>query len=178
MTESYEVTYVYGNGDEDRTITVTQGSMLNKPTDPVREGYTFAGWFVGDEEYAFGTPVKSDLIITAHWTPVATYTVSFETDGDPNVQSVKVNTGGSMILPDADRDGFVLKGWQNGDELLQPGQEFIPTGDVTLTAVWEAVPSEDVDDGGSDWWVYAVVVFVIIALIALVLILHFRVGVI
>ena len=41
-----------------------------KPTDPVRYGYTFAGWYKDGAEYDFSQVVSTDLTLTAHWTPV------------------------------------------------------------------------------------------------------------
>ena len=37
----YTVTFVYKNGDEDLCVSC---SYLERPTDPLREGYSFVGW--------------------------------------------------------------------------------------------------------------------------------------
>ena len=46
---------------------VEEGQKAVKPVEPVKEGYTFKGWYVGDTEYDFDTPVTSDLIIESKW---------------------------------------------------------------------------------------------------------------
>ena len=134
----YTVTFDPDNGEGTFTSTVVAGNAVSKPADPVREGYTFAGWFVGDEVYTFGTPVKSDLTITAHWTPIATFTVTFDSMGGTKVSEQTVAQGDSVQLPEIARVGYVLKGWQVGDDVMDAGEEFTPTSDVTVKAVWEA----------------------------------------
>lgn len=47
---------------------VVNGELATAPDDPNRDGYTFAGWYNGDTEYDFDTPVTSDLTLTAQWT--------------------------------------------------------------------------------------------------------------
>ncbi|MCL2287738.1 MAG: InlB B-repeat-containing protein, partial [Candidatus Bathyarchaeota archaeon] len=37
------------------------------PEDPVREGYLFLGWFLGDAVFDFDTPIVDDVTLTAHW---------------------------------------------------------------------------------------------------------------
>ncbi|WP_169447579.1 InlB B-repeat-containing protein [Paenibacillus daejeonensis] len=50
---------------------VVGGELLTKPADPIRAGYTFAGWYQADgTEWNFGTDkVDSNLTLTAKWTP-------------------------------------------------------------------------------------------------------------
>ena len=46
---------------------ITSGSTAIRPNDPTKEGYTFAGWFLGDVEYDFTTPVTGNITLVAHW---------------------------------------------------------------------------------------------------------------
>ncbi|ONI45181.1 hypothetical protein AN641_04555 [Candidatus Epulonipiscioides gigas] len=46
-------------------------SKLVPPADwlmPIKEGFTFDGWYNGDVKYNFNTPVVNDLTLTAKWT--------------------------------------------------------------------------------------------------------------
>lgn len=47
--------------------TVEHGKVVEKPEDPTREGYVFLGWYNGEEEYNFDTPITADLTLTARW---------------------------------------------------------------------------------------------------------------
>ena len=40
---------------------VVEEEKAIKPTDPVKEGHTFLGWFDGDTEYSFETPVIANV---------------------------------------------------------------------------------------------------------------------
>ena len=68
---TYTVTYDYNDGGatQSTTIEVDEGSLLEEPTAPTRDGYTFDGWFNGDAEWTFATDtVTGDITLTAHWT--------------------------------------------------------------------------------------------------------------
>lgn len=50
-----------------------QGGKLVKPTDPVREGYRFAGWYIDADStvaWDFDDPVTSDMTLYAKWVAV------------------------------------------------------------------------------------------------------------
>ena len=54
---------------------MAQGNRVIRPQDPVREGYTFDGWYLdaeGTQAYDFATPVTGDLTLFAKWTKVET----------------------------------------------------------------------------------------------------------
>ncbi len=56
--------------DNDGTIdtqTVPHGECAVKPADPTKSGYTFLGWFNGDEAYDFTAAVTANLTLTAKW---------------------------------------------------------------------------------------------------------------
>ena len=69
--ESQEVTY-YTVTINKNTIRVAEGTILERPADPVKEGYKFIGWYVGDKEYDFSAPVMSDLVIEARFEKIDT----------------------------------------------------------------------------------------------------------
>ncbi|MDD6468163.1 MAG: InlB B-repeat-containing protein [Erysipelotrichaceae bacterium] len=48
--------------------TVEYGKTVIKPQDPIKEGYTFVGWYLNDEAYDFNTPVKENIELTAKFT--------------------------------------------------------------------------------------------------------------
>ena len=51
-------------------IQVLDGQTVTKPADPVKEGYKFLGWYVGDEQYDFAQPVHGDITIVSKWEKV------------------------------------------------------------------------------------------------------------
>ena len=54
-----------GSEVEDKTFAI--GETIVAPADPVREGYDFVGWYIGEEKYVFGGAAESDLTLTAKW---------------------------------------------------------------------------------------------------------------
>ncbi len=59
------------DGTDNKVVEVLKGSTVAKPEDPVREGYTFAGWYADEaltEAYDFGSAVNEDTVLYAKWT--------------------------------------------------------------------------------------------------------------
>ncbi len=65
----YTVTFDASGGIAVPAQTVEYGSIAEKPDDPVRDGYSFLGWFQADAAaaYDFDTPVTADVTLTARW---------------------------------------------------------------------------------------------------------------
>ncbi len=153
---SYSVTYEAANGEEPYEVSVWHGYTVTAPeTDPVKEGYTFIGWYA-DEActtlYDFTTPVTEDITIFAGW-QLNVYTVTLDAaggtmtiDGVAGQQkaSVSVNHGETATLPEPEQTGYTFLGWYQIDasdpanviETEYTSQSVI-TGDLNLTAKWE-----------------------------------------
>ena len=132
--KTVEITFDPGNGASPTTVTLTAGEVLTAPQDPVREGYTFLGWFLGGEKYTFGA-VSENMTLEARW-EINTYRVSFDTAGGTAVSPETVAHGGTATAPsDVTREGYYFVGWYLGDgkyDFTTP-----VTGDLTLVARWE-----------------------------------------
>ena len=89
-----------------KTQTVTHGSSATAPSNPTREGYTFAGWDPSDF-----SNVKSNLTVTAQYT-INTYTVTFVDHDGKTLKTQTVNYGSSATAPsDPIREGYTFTGW-------------------------------------------------------------------
>jgi uncharacterized repeat protein (TIGR02543 family) len=118
-----------------------------RPTNPIRTGYRFLGWFLtGTEGTALAFPFKptGSGIVTmyAQWTEV-TYAVTYDVDGGSAVAEGSFNSGGAVTLPAAPtKTGFTFEGWfegASGGVALVSG--FLPsvTVPITVYAQWTAV---------------------------------------
>ena len=97
---------------------VTVGQTYDLPTEPTRDGYTFAGWFtasVGGTQVTAGSEVTitADQTLFAHWIGDA-YTVTYDAnDGTPTTQTTTVTYGQPYVLPSSSptRTGYTFAGW-------------------------------------------------------------------
>lgn len=76
--------------------------------------------------------------------PVVTYTVTFESNGGSEVEPQTIEEGQPATEPEAPTmDGYTFAGWYADAELTEVYDFATPiTGDITLYAAWDAVPSE------------------------------------
>ena len=97
----YQVKFVDDTGNIYKLVEVAEGSCVSKPQDPVREGYTFDGWFMdedGTQAYDFNTPVDADLTLYAHWTKE-------DTEPTPNPGGDGGSQGGGSGTGDGSQTG-------------------------------------------------------------------------
>ncbi|KJY65121.1 RCC1 repeat domain protein, 2 domains [Bifidobacterium polysaccharolyticum] len=57
-----------GTKPEDQNVSTPYGRAKRPSPDPVRDGYQFDGWFIGQVAYDFSKPVTQNLTLTAKWT--------------------------------------------------------------------------------------------------------------
>ncbi len=67
---SYTIIFESNGGNAINRQTVIEGDSVKKPTDPIKEGYTFDGWYSDSElkeEYDFESVVTQNMILYAKW---------------------------------------------------------------------------------------------------------------
>ena len=62
-----DVTFNSNGGSEVTAKSVSYNNVVSAPIAPTREGYAFAGWYLGENLYDFTVPVEEDIILTAKW---------------------------------------------------------------------------------------------------------------
>ena len=79
QAKSFNVTFKNNLGT-DTVETVEYLKKVAKPADPTKEGYTFKGWYNGEDKFDFeNTSITGDIELTAKWDK-NNYTVSFKID--------------------------------------------------------------------------------------------------
>jgi uncharacterized repeat protein (TIGR02543 family) len=63
----YTVKFNSDGGSSVSSQSVAAGNPVTKPTNPVKDGYTFAGWYSGDTEYDFSKKITQNLELKAKW---------------------------------------------------------------------------------------------------------------
>ncbi len=149
--KSYEVDFDLNGGESVIAIAtqkVKSGGLVLKPTDPTREGYTFAYWALDNEEWIFETAkVSKKMTLVATW-KIKEYTVSFDTlGGVPAIAAQKVAHGAKADeparLPALEGNEFL--GWYLGGTKYD--FETAVTKDITLVAKWGVKVTFDADGG-------------------------------
>ena len=144
---SVKVTYVYNNGDANKTVSIKAGDCAEEPTGITRDGYVLAAWLREDgRTYTFDSPVTEDITLTAKWVPVSgTHRVIYDLAGgsgsvtDDTLYAEGSDThakDASGVTPPSGSGGFVCWKDVNGVRYYPGDVVKIGSGDTTLTAVW------------------------------------------
>lgn len=144
-----EVKFDSNGGSSVNTVQVKKGKTVNKPADPVRDGYTFGGWYKEkscENEWNFEKfTVTENIILYAKWTKKAdgvnTFWVRFESNGGSAVSEYSAVEKGSKIAePKAPvKSGSSFVCWCK-DEGLSSAWNFSSdtvTENTTLYAKWD-----------------------------------------
>ena len=144
VTEEYTVTFnAYGGFPTPDEQHVKSGEKAVLPVEPTLKGYTFAFWYLGEDEqnataYDFDTPVTENITLTAKWN-INKYTVTFNSYGGSKVDPQVVEYGLYAQEPEEPTlKGFTFAYWYLDDENEAYDFDTTPiTEDITLTAKWE-----------------------------------------
>jgi|GEM_PF-2355437 len=158
ITITYTVTFDKNGGTTDAsptTKTATSGDNVGSlPTEPTRDGYTFAGWNTVDDgsgtAFTATTAVTANVTVYAQWTAISsiTYIVTFDKNGgttDASPTTETATSGGNVgSLPTAPaKTGYTFTGWNTAAD--GSGSTFTDsttvTADITVYAQWVLVPS-------------------------------------
>ena len=119
--DGYTVTFNTNGGTAISAQTITAGEHVTKPTDPTKDGYTFAGWYKDAEfttAFDFATEtINADTTIYAKWTQNApptpvTYTLTASVDGghgSVTPTSKTVNKDETVTLTFAPDTGYEIE---------------------------------------------------------------------
>ena len=140
---TYIVTFETNGGSAVASQTIVDNGTATTPTEPTKEGYTFAGWYTDTDctvEYNFSGVVTKNITLYAKWT-VNTYTVTFNTDGGSAVDSQTVNYNSTATTPtEPTKTGYTFAGWYT-DAGCTNSYDFLAavTESITLYAKWTEV---------------------------------------
>ena len=126
---AYTVTFQSKGGSEVASQ-IRANTPADQPADPTKEGYTFIGWYNGESEWNFETPVTADLTLTAKW-QVNQYTITFKPENGGQDIVIKQDYGTAITAPaNPTKTGYTFAGW---DKTIPTT---MPAGDMTITARW------------------------------------------
>ena len=122
----YTISFLQTGDSAIPSITKDFGAAIGAVDDPIRTGYTFAGW---DSAIPATMPAR-DVVLTARW-EINQYRISFDTAGGSSVQSIVQDYDTEVSSPSAPtRTGHTFTGWSPS----VPAR--MPASDMTITAQW------------------------------------------
>mgnify|MGYP004655928671 FL=1 len=140
-----EATFDPGNGESNSTQTIDRGKKFTEPTStPEKKGYTFIGWYNGDEKFDFDadtTNAPNVLNLVAKW-DINKYTVKFVSEygsfEDQTIEHGKLIKTDKLTPPIV--EGFTFDGWYTTDDIHSTKFDFTQpiTGDTKVYAKWTA----------------------------------------
>ena len=139
--QTSKIIFDSNGGSAVSTITAEVGTKVVAPSDPVKDGYVFLGWYLDGELYEFNVIPDSNILLIAQWEkiedPVKEYTITFDVaGGDALAQtSIKGEAGVTIVLPIPTREGYNFLGWYNGTDIFE--ENVMPEANITLVAKWE-----------------------------------------
>lgn len=141
----HTINFNTNGGNQIKSQNYPEGNLIYRPTDPVRTGYTFAGWYSDSsltQPYNFeGARMgNSDLTLYAKWS-ANNYTVSFNAVNGTNPPDMTIAYGSTYgTLPVLTNATLRFMGWftqQNGGTQVTENTVFNLTENQTLYAHWE-----------------------------------------
>lgn len=152
---SFNLNYAGAVGAPEQQI-VTDGQTAVKPSDPVRTGWSFEGWYLGGTAYDFTSAVSADMELIAHWSKTE-YMLSFDLNGG-NIADGAVYSpagvyyfGDTLDIPENNeisRNGYSFEGWFTDAGFTESWiGTTMPAENLTLYAKWK----QDTPGGPSSW---------------------------
>ena len=118
------------------TRTVASGTSIGAewPDNPVKNGYSFNGWFTSQDgagvSYTGSDIINADTQLYAKWT-INQYTITFNSDGGTAVSSITQDYGTAITAPtNPTKTGYTCAGWD------QSVPTTMPANNIALTAQW------------------------------------------
>ena len=119
------------DGESAAPSQIRANTPADQPADPTKEGYTFIGWYNGEEKWNFADAVTEALTLTAKW-QVNQYTITFKPENGGQDIVIKQDYGTAITAPtNPTKTGYTFAGW---DKTIP---STMPAGDMTITAQWQ-----------------------------------------
>ena len=134
----------YFAGDYDRIVGATHmyfeqpestSTELQTSTRFSRDGFKLVGWHCSADDKVYlpeetFTMPGEDIIMTAVWKPIDYKIVFNSGTGADGITRITGTTDTTITIPErtAEKAGYKFSGWKFGDEVYQPGDEYLVAG--------------------------------------------------
>lgn len=154
FNRKFDVTFDLNNGTKEEIIKVKYLQTINEKDvkDQKDLGESFIAWYevvgikekedvLADKPFDFNTKINKPIKLKAIYEgKVETITITFDSKGGSAVDSITINKGTELILPqDPTYAGYTFKGWYDINETPIHNNAILGE-DTTLYAKWEKIP--------------------------------------
>ena len=132
----YTITFDELGGSQVDNITQDFGSVVTPPTPPTKTGFTFLGWSLDGQPFAFSTMPVDGADLAAIW-QVNSHTITLNVNGGSGITDTTLDFDydSSITLTNPTRLGYTFDGWFDGDDIWTTGDD-MPDNDLSLNAEW------------------------------------------
>ena len=143
-TRTITVNFETNGGTSMDPLTIEEGTLLNPPDEPTKQGYAFNGWSTSRyvlDPFDFDLSLDSDMTLFAHWDQAQTSsppTLTFDSNGGSNVSDMTRDAGDAITEPTTPvRIGYVFEGWYEERAFITPFVfDTMPRTSMTIYAKW------------------------------------------
>ncbi len=134
--KEYTITYDSQGGTAVSTMTIKENGTISEPATPVKDGYTFVGWYYNGEKFDFSTKVTKDMTLEARWEAKGETTTGMEVDADSFTLALGSDRTIKVTLTGDIKDAKLK--WESSDESIatvdSKGKiKALKEGDVKIT---------------------------------------------
>lgn len=140
--KQYTLYFEENGGSSVTDITLDYQANITRPSDPTKDGHTFAGWYLDPQfkfVYSFGQMPAENITVYAKWN-VNSYMFTLVNDGIVTSNQV-LAYGSTLNLPTLEKYGYDFKGWatvEDGEVEYEGNSLYsITSENVTLYAIWD-----------------------------------------
>ena len=140
-TTKYKITFIADN----QVYSIVEFSIneeIDLPDDPIKEGYTFNGWYLEagfeNEIETIDTSLLQNYNLYAKFT-INQYTMTFNTNGGSEIPSITQNYNSPVVRPsNPTKAGYEFGGWYTDNNTFENEYEFttMPLNGITIYAKW------------------------------------------
>lgn len=137
---TYIVTFDSKGGSGVSEQIIEEGSITEKPKDPVKDGYVFIEWLLDGKGYDFSNIINENITLIANWYEIVPekemITITFNTDGGTTIANSIIEKGNKVQIPEnPTKEGYTFVEWQLANVKFDFETEV--TEDIELVAKWE-----------------------------------------
>lgn len=134
---AYTISFETFGGTTNTNVVRIYNTSIPTITDPMKEGYTFTGWFI---DASYTQPFTYTLMPATNFTLYAQWknSIAFDSNGGSTVSTITNDAGSSVTQPtNPTKEGHTFIDWYSDVELTTPYEfTIIPEFNITIYAKW------------------------------------------